>query len=68
MTPKQWSIEAFEMCDHGGMICMTCAERAISAAVEEERAGGRCEVHAHNGDEGLLRERVSSGLASSEEA
>ena len=51
MTPKEWSIEAFEMCDHAGMICMTCVEKAISAALEEDR---------QNGADELLREGVPS--------
>lgn len=38
MNPKEWAIEAFETCDHGGMICINCAERTIRAAIEEERA------------------------------
>lgn len=38
MDPKEWAIQAFDTCDHGGMICMNCAEKAIKAAIEEERA------------------------------
>lgn len=37
MTSKEWAIQAFETCDHAGMICMTCAEKAIKAAIEEDR-------------------------------
>lgn len=65
MTPKEWSIEAFETCDHGGMICMNCVERAIKAAIEEERARSLCQAHEPNGDEGLLREGASKSLTSS---
>ncbi len=68
MTPKEWAIQAFETCEHAGMICMSCAERAISAAIEEDRAQALCDSHAHNGDEELLRQRLSSPLAPSEEA
>ena len=35
MNPKEWAIQAFETCEHGGMICMHCAERVITAAIEE---------------------------------
>jgi len=38
MTSKEWAVEAFEGCDHAGMICMSCAENAIKAAIEEDRA------------------------------
>lgn len=38
MTSKEWAVQAFEMCDHAGMICMSCAEKAIRAAIEEDRA------------------------------
>ena len=65
MTPKEWSIEAFETCDHAGMICMNCAERAIKAAIEEEQARLLCQAHEPNGDEGLLREGVAKCLTSS---
>jgi hypothetical protein len=37
------------------MICMSCAEKAISAALEEDR---------HNGADELLREGVPSVLES----
>lgn len=38
MTAKEWAVQAFETCDHAGMICMSCAEEAIRAAIEEDRA------------------------------
>jgi hypothetical protein len=63
MTPKEWAIQAFEMCDHGGMICMDCAEQAISAAIEEERKRWLCEVRDQNGD--VAREVVPRKFASS---
>jgi len=37
MTAKELAIEAFETCEHAGMICMQCAEGAIKAAIEQER-------------------------------
>lgn len=64
MTPKDWSIEAFETCDHGGMICMSCAERAISAAIEEARAQWLCGRRERNGDEQHHAKGVSGTLTS----
>lgn len=64
MTPKEWSIEAFEMCDHGGLICLSCAEKAIKAAIEEDRGTWRGEAQKQNGDDELLREGVPSILKS----
>ncbi len=49
MTPKEWSIQAFEMCEHGGMICMSCAEKAISAAIKEARTQWLCGADERNG-------------------
>ncbi len=45
MTPKEWAIQAFETCDHGGMICMRCAEAAIRAAIEDDRSRRVSEAH-----------------------
>ena len=56
MTSKEWAVEAFEKCDHAGMICMSCAENAIKAAIEEDR-----ELHSRNAqdvNEQLTREEV----------
>lgn len=64
MTPKEWSMEAFEMCDHAGMICMNCAEKAIAAAIEEDRGTWFGEARKQNGDDELLREEVPSFLKS----
>lgn len=50
MDAKEWAIEAFESCDHAGMICMDCAEKAIRAAMAEERARLLCEARESNGD------------------
>lgn len=63
MTPKEWSIEAFEMCDHAGMICMSCAEKAIRDAIEEHRAMWVAEARRQNGDDAL--EAVPSVLKAS---
>lgn len=64
MTPKEWSVEAFEMCDHAGMICMNCAEEAIRGAIEEQQAMWLSEVGNQNGDDDLLRKGVPSFLKS----
>lgn len=56
MTSKEWAVEAFEKCDHAGMICMSCAENTIKAAIEEDR-----ELHprkAQDVNEQLTREEV----------
>ncbi len=60
MTPKEWSIQAFEACEHGGMICMICAERAITAAIEEAREEWLSETHERNGDEQGVRGSLTS--------
>ncbi len=54
MTPKEWSVEAFEMCDHAGMICMSCVEKVISGALEEHRALWVSEARRQNGDDELV--------------
>ncbi len=64
MTPKEWSVEAFETCDHGGMICMSCAEKTIRAAIEEDRALLLCEARKQNGADELLWEATPSVLKS----
>ncbi len=64
MTPKEWSLEAFEMCDHGGLICLSCAEKAIKAAIEEDRGTWLSEARKQNGGNELLREEASSTLKS----
>ena len=64
MTPKEWSIEAFDMCDHGGLICLSCAEKAIKAAIEEDRERWLGEAQKQNGDDELLREEAPSILTS----
>lgn len=45
MTPKEWAIKAFDSCDHGGLICMSCVEKAVRGAIEEDRT----RVSADNG-------------------
>lgn len=64
MTPKEWSIEAFDMCDHGGLICLSCAEKAIKAAIEEHRETWLADAQKQNGDDELLREEAPSILKS----
>ncbi|MFQ5917240.1 MAG: hypothetical protein ACE5I0_05435 [Candidatus Binatia bacterium] len=59
MTSKDWAIEAFETCEHCGMICMSCAEKAITAAIEEDRRREVREDHNQNAD-GQLVGSVSS--------
>jgi hypothetical protein len=53
MDAKAWATEAFEECDHAGMICMDCAEKAIKAAVAEERARRLNGDHRLRGDDSL---------------
>jgi hypothetical protein len=60
MTSKEWAIRAFEMCDHGGMICMSCAEKAIKAAIEEDRA--LCHDKGGDANGQLSREEVHAAL------
>lgn len=62
MTAKELAIEAFETCEHAGMICMQCAEAAIKAAIEQERMRWLCEVHPQDTDLGLLWEGAPSSL------
>lgn len=57
MTPKEWAIKAFDSCDHGGLICMSCVEKAVRAAIEEDRA----RVSA---DKGLPHEELHDPFAS----
>lgn len=64
MTPKEWSIEAFETCDHGGMICMSCAEKAISAAIDEAREQWHCGTSERNGDEQHHAKEIAGTLTS----
>ena len=56
MTSKQWAVQAFETCEHGGMICMSCAEKAIQAAIEEDRE--LCARNALDGNGQLTPEKV----------
>ncbi|MFQ5989957.1 MAG: hypothetical protein ACE5K9_08585 [Candidatus Methylomirabilales bacterium] len=56
MTSKEWAIQAFDTCEHGGMICMSCAEKAIQAAIEEDR--DLCSRKAHDGNGQLTPEKV----------
>lgn len=56
MTSKEWAVQAFETCEHGGMICMSCAEKAIQAAIEEDRE--LCTRKAHDSNSQLTREKV----------
>ncbi|MFQ5802368.1 MAG: hypothetical protein ACE5JQ_05665 [Candidatus Methylomirabilales bacterium] len=58
MTSKEWAIQAFETCEHGGMICMSCAEKAITAAIEEDRE--RCFHEAHDANGQLVGSAPSS--------
>lgn len=62
MTSKEWAIQAFDTCDHGGMICMSCAEKAISAAIKEDR--GFREAHDQNADGRLKREELVGSVSS----
>ena len=48
----------------GGMICMSCAEKAVRAAIEEDRALLLCEAQKQNGADELLREATPSVLKS----
>jgi hypothetical protein len=62
MTAKELAVEAFETCDHAGMICMQCAEGAIKAAIEQERMRWLCEAYHQDGDLGRLWEGAPSSL------
>lgn len=57
MTPNEWAIQAFDACDHAGMICMRCAEEAIRAAIEEDRTRRLA-------DQGLPSEGLPDGFTS----
>jgi len=62
MTAKELAIEAFETCEHAGMICMDCAEKAIKAAIEQERLRWLCDAREQDGDRVLLWEEAPSSF------
>ncbi|HET7854775.1 MAG TPA: hypothetical protein VFM04_10000 [Candidatus Methylomirabilis sp.] len=62
MTAKELAIQAFETCEHAGMICMDCAERAIKTAIEQERIRWLCDGREHDGDQELLWEGLPTSF------